>query len=452
MNTAERESLERPLAGGRLVSRSRTVGDVSFLAFLADSASPRVHWASPEGLELVGRGAAARLTAEGQDRFDRLRDDAERLFADLDHDGPAVTRPRVVGGLAFDADHEPTDPWNGFPAAGFVLPEVQLTRDDEATYLTVTAYGPDATAEAVEERLDEFVEQLDSLPMMQSSGGPPGVTGQRWQTEREDWTEQVAHAVERIRDGDLLKVVLATALSVDLAAEVVVPEVLERLRRTYPDCYRFLVQPEDGGAFFGPPPERLVRLDGRYVQTEALAGSMPRGETPEEDDDLARSLLDSEKIQHEQGLVAETIREQLSAYGDVTEKAQGVRKLTNIQHLQTPITAELDGDEHVLSLVEALHPTPAVGGLPLSRALETIRETESFDRGWYASPVGWFDADGDGEFAVGIRSGVAGGNSATLFAGNGIVADSDPDAEWEELQPKVRPILDELAGDGGTSE
>jgi menaquinone-specific isochorismate synthase len=447
MNTPERESLERPPAGGRLLSRSRTVPDVSFLAFLAASGAPRVHWASPEGLELVGRGAATRLTASGPDRFDRLRTDAASVFDDVDQDGHDVTRPRMVGGLSFDADHDPEPPWNGFHAAGFVLPAVQLTRDDEATYLTVTDYGPDATAEAVSERLDTVAETLESLPMMQSSGAPPGVTNRRWLTERADWVEQVGRAVERIAEGDLLKVVLATALSVDLDTPVAVPEVLERLRRTYPDCYRFLVQPDDSGAFFGPPPERLVRLDGQSVQTEALAGSMPRGETHAEDAKHARSLLDSEKIQHEQGLVAETIREQLSAYGDVTVGEQTVRKLTNIQHLQTPITADLADDEHVLTLVEALHPTPAVGGLPLETALETIRDTETFDRGWYASPVGWFDADGDGEFAVGIRSGVADGQTATLFAGNGIVADSDPDAEWEELQPKVRPILDELTGE-----
>jgi menaquinone-specific isochorismate synthase len=118
--------------------------------------------------------------------------------------------------------------------------------------------------------------------------------------------------------------------------------------------------------------------------------------------------------------------------------------LTNIQHLQTPITARLDEQTHVLELVEALHPTPAVGGLPRDQALEVIAETETFERGWYAAPVGWFDAAGDGEFAVGIRSGVASDRSATLYAGNGIVADSDPHAEWNEIQPKYRPILDEL--------
>ena len=276
------------------------------------------------------------------------------------------------------------------------------------------------------------------------SGGPPGVDRTEVTPTKADWTTQVERAIDRIADGDLRKVVLATALSVDLADEIDVPGVLERLRRTYPNCYRFLVQPTDEAAFFGPPPERLVKLTGDRVETEALAGSVPRGETPEEDADHAQSLLESEKLQHEQRLVVDAIMDQLEPLGDPAEGEQGVRKLTNIQHLQTPIEATLSGDEHVLTIVEALHPTPAVGGLPPGRAWEVIRDTETFERGWYAAPVGWFDSDGDGEFAVGIRSGVVGGRRATLFAGNGIVADSDPDEEWDEVKHKYRPILDEL--------
>ncbi|MCL7418045.1 MAG: chorismate-binding protein, partial [Halalkalicoccus sp.] len=139
--------------------------------------------------------------------------------------------------------------------------------------------------------------------------------------------------------------------------------------------------------------------------------------------------------------------EQLEPLGEVRVAEQTVRKLATIQHLRTPIRADLAADEHVLSIVEALHPTPAVGGLPPENAWETIRETEAFERGWYAAPVGWFDAAGNGEFAVAIRSGVASDDLVTLFAGNGIVADSDPDEEWEEVQLKYRAILDALAAE-----
>jgi menaquinone-specific isochorismate synthase len=428
----------------RLVSRTVEVPDVSFRAFLAGRDAPRVLWAAPDGLEIVGGGAAARLEADGRDRFDRLRAGAAAAFARIDHEGPPATRPRFLGGLSYDPDHEDRPPWDEFPGACFVLPRVQLTRAEEATWLTVRAYGPDATPADVDDPLAAEREALAELPAMRPSGGGPGVTATRRTTSKEEWIRQVGAAIDRIREGDLRKVVLATSLEADLTTEVDVPDLLERLRRTYPGCYRFLVQPGDGTGFFGPPPERLVRLDDRRVRTEALAGSMPRGNTPDEDADYANALLDSEKLQHEQRLVVDAITDQLAPLGSVWEGEQGVRKLSNIQHLQTSIEAELARPGHVLDIVEALHPTPAVGGLPLDAALETIRETETFARGWYAAPVGWFDAAGDGEFAVAIRSALAGGRTATLFAGNGIVGDSDPDDEWDELAPKFRPVLDEL--------
>jgi len=432
-------------AEARLISRSVGLPDVSYRAFLDAQPAPRTYWAEPDGVELVGGGAAARLTARGGDRFDVVRSSARDVFDDgVDHEGPRATRPRMFGGFSFVVDHEPAPPWEGFPAAAFVLPRTQLTRTDERTWLTVAAFGPEADEERVERDLAAAREALSSLPAMQPSGGPPGVSRTRRTPARETWLRAVEDAVDGIQAGDLRKVVLATALEVDLATEIDVPDALERLRRSAPDCVRFLIQPTEGPGFFGPPPERLVALEGRAVATEALAGSVPRGETPEADAEYARTLLEDAKLQHEQGVVVDAIREQLDPLGEVRVGEQGVRRLATIQHLQTPIEATLDDDEHVLTLVEALHPTPAVGGVPPAAALEVIRETEPFDRGWYAAPVGWFDADGDGEFAVAIRSAVAGGRRATLFAGNGIVADSDPESEWTEVQHKFRPILDEL--------
>jgi len=439
------ESLRDESGGGAdpssVESRSREVADVSYRAFFEAFQGPRVYWTTPEGLEIAGVGAAGTLSGIGQGRFDQLRAAAEHLFGALDHDGPGTTRPRAFGGLAFHDEHEPNSPWDGFPAAQFVVPRVQLVRSNGSTHVTVTNVGE--PARTLEEDLKDVHERVRELPAMRPTGGSPGIAARRQRTPRAEWMSGVERVVDRIDLGELRKVVLATALDVDLAGGVSIPDVMERLRRTYPECFRFLIQP-NGAGFFGAPPERLVRLEGRSLRTEALAGSVARGETPEEDDRLAASLLESDKLQHEQRLVVDAICDQLEPLADVAEREQGVCKLATIQHLETPIEGRLHRDEHVLSIVEALHPTPAVGGLPPGRAMETIRETETFDRGWYASPVGWFDADGDGEFAVAIRSAVANGDRVTLFAGNGIVADSDPAEEWEEVQLKFRPILDEL--------
>ncbi|WP_339103700.1 isochorismate synthase [Haloterrigena salinisoli] len=436
------DSDSRPVAETTaLVSTSRKLEDVSFGAVVDADAESRVLWSTPDGLEVVGRGVAARLTADGIDRFDRIRARADRVFDGLEHDGPRVARPRAFGGFSFHDGHGSTPPWTGFRAGAFVIPQILVVRSDAETWLTAVASDPETAAD----RLERWTDRLRELPTMRPSGDGPGVESTRRTTSREDWTEGVETALERIERGELTKVVLAQALSVDLEGAVDVPGTLERLRRRYPNCYRFLIGRERGGTFFGAPPERLVSKRGDRVETEALAGSVPRGETPEADRAYADEMRDDEKFQREHGLVADAIREQLEPLAsELTIDEQTIRRLANIQHLQTPIEATLEGDRHVLEIVEALHPTPAVGGVPPAAAWETIRDVETFDRGWYAAPIGWFDAAGDGEFAVGLRSGIATDETVTLFAGSGIVADSDPDEEWEEVQLKFRPILDEL--------
>ncbi len=439
---ADEPGPEPPLGGAlELESYSRELDDVSFGAIADPPDGARIQWATPGGLEIVGCGVAARFRATGETRFEEVRRQAARTFATLDHDGPAVARPRAFGGVSFHDGHAGTPPWTGFDAASFVVPSMLVTRTGETTWLTTV--GPDE-ATAVE-RLDDWEKRLDSLPAMRPSGTSPGVAATRRTTSQAAWTEQVEAALDRIADGALTKVVIAQALEVDLESQIDVSATIERLRRQYPNCYRFLIGHEIGGTFFGAPPERLVSKHGQRVETEALAGSVPRGETPEEDDEYVDRLLANEKFRREHGLVVDSIRDQLAPLAsELAVEERTVRRLATIQHLRTPIAATLADDHHILDIVEALHPTPAVGGVPPETAWETIRETETFDRGWYAAPIGWFDGDGDGEFAVAIRSGLATDGMVTLFAGNGIVADSNPAEEWDEVQLKFRPILDEL--------
>ena len=446
------EAPPRGEAGGPIVSRSVEVPAPSVRAALGRAETPRVLWTAPDEPTVVGSGTATAITATGEDRFAEVRAGADALFSAGDvHAGAIAARPRLFGGLAFHDDHSGDPPWEGFPGALFVLPEVQVTYaagdppDAGTAWLTVNAVGPDASPSSVEERIERERAALRDLPEPGPPAGPPGVTNRERTTSLADWRDSVNAAVDRIHDGELRKVVLAQALRATLDAPLSVPDVLSRLGDRYPDCYRFLVEPAGGGSFFGATPERLVSLRGRTVETGALAGTTGRGDTPEEDEWLARELFDDPKNTHEHELVADAIRDQLEPFASsVATGSRRVRRLATVQHLETPITAELAEDEHVLTLVEALHPTPAVGGLPPDRALSTIRETERFDRGWYAAPVGWFDATGYGSFAVALRSAVASEDVATLFAGVGIVADSDPDREWDEVDLKYRPVLDEL--------
>jgi len=443
---ARREGEEVVRRTGSVVSRGRRI-DATLRGALRAFPGPRVAWSPPEGPALVGCEAAATITAAGPDRFASIREQAREVFAPIDVDAegdpPAALAPRLVGGFSFHDEFRPAPPWHGFPGARFVLPRVTVLDVDDETWLTVTETGPDATPASVTAALDAAEERIERAP--HRNGPPPGVAAAERVPDRAGWREQVERALERIAAGALEKVVLAGRLTARLHGAFRLSDALAHLDRAYPGCYRFAVDPGMGAAFFGATPERLITREGSRVRTGALAGSVGRGGTEREDERLAAELESSPKIRHEHDLVVSAIHDQLrSVAADVAVGDASVRKLANVQHLETPITADLNGGTHVLELVEALHPTPAVGGLPPDAAERTIADTERFDRGWYAAPVGWFDADGNGTFAVGIRSAVAGGSTATLFAGNGIVADSDPDDEWDELQLKYRPILDQL--------
>ena len=221
--------------------------------------------------------------------------------------------------------------------------------------------------------------------------------------------------------------------------------VLDTLRRVHPSCASFAVG-RPGATFLGAAPERLVQLDGRRVETAALAGSARRGRNPEEDARLARELCESKKEQAEHAVVVRALREALSESCDeiAAPEAPRLLRLEGIQHLETPLVGTLRDEASVLELAGRLHPTPAVAGAPQQAALAWIAQREELERGWYAGAIGVVRHDGGGEFCVALRSALLCGENAHLFAGAGIVAGSDPDAELRETRLKLRAMLGAL--------
>lgn len=463
------KTLDTPING-----RSTSLGRVPLVDAMEALEPVDSVWAGPHGRTIVTSGRVETITAGGASRFRSIREQAADLFGRMEGNLPAPARPRLLGGFAFFGAEELSPPWKSFSPAAFHLPSVQVVLTEESTWVTALGSGADSGPEELSKAVDAISTGLGKVSSnspdheRRSKGNGQAPTGQSsrsdravhvqnevLRSDRERWTSRVEQVTERIASSSLRKAVLAQALDLDLETDLPLEYVLDALETAYPDSYKFAFHgssPDSPGSesetppfFFGASPETLVKKVGPEVSTEALAGTVDRGETPKAEERNAEQLQADPKIQEEHALVVDRIEHQLSAIGDTVHTGErSVRKLPTVQHLKTPLSTRVEQDVHVLDIVEALHPTPAVGGMPIDAAKAVIHDLESIERGWYAAPVGWIDERGDGTFAVAIRSALSTGDRATLFAGNGIVADSDPSTEWNEVTMKFRPIQNAL--------
>lgn len=381
---------------------------------------------SPNGRSVGGLGVAARYTAAGADRFARL-DDALAGLPD-----EVVT----LMGFSFTPEGPTHEDWDGFPAAEVILPQITVTRSAGRSRLII-AVPPGVHADRVvtaaaslrmpgsPRRPDAPAPVIDSVP-------PAG-----------EWADQVAECIDAIEAGTMQKVVLARSLRMRIGAAPAPFDLVALLRDRYPGCRAYGVQ-SNGGVFVGASPELLIARSGRRFTTRPLAGSARRGDDPAEDRAIGDRLLSSEKDRTEHSLVVDDIAIRLRPFAETLDAPTepSLERFATVQHLATPITGT--GDIRMLRLVEALHPTPAVGGTPRTEATAFIAKIEGIDRGWYSGGVGWAEPRGDGEVSVALRCALTRGDEAVLFAGNGIVAGSDPLAEIEETRLKFRPLLDLL--------
>ena len=265
-------------------------------------------------------------------------------------------------------------------------------------------------------------------------------------TQKEAFKQSVQAALNIIESTDLTKAVLAQVFDVSVDTPFQVFPSLHNLRTNHRDCHVFSTANGQGQVFLGASPERLLSIRNCTLYTEAIAGSAPRGTTPKADETLGNTLLCNIKELHEHQLVVNYITQQLSQLTLEPQRSPFPKllKLANIQHLHTPIFAELPVNLNALDIVGHLHPTPAVAGVPQDMACKLIQAQESFDRSLYAAPIGWINYRGDSEFIVGIRSALLNGHTARLYAGAGIVRGSQPDLELSEIELKLQALLTTL--------
>jgi isochorismate synthase len=344
-------------------------------------------------------------------------------------------RPRCFAVLAFDPSGKPSGPWQDFPARTSVLPQLLIrVHDEKAEFLT----SADGESSLVREAMRILERPPTPAPSHIATGGDC--------TPREEWFRVVQSVRAEIRAGRVEKVVLARASWREGRAALPTGTILERLSAQSQDCFLFAYHC-GSSAFLGASPERLFRTDRRHIESESLAGTCPRGATPEEDEALAHDLLHSTKDLVEHALVTDFLKNTLSRFCmDVQADSEPtVQRLPTVQHLRTGIRGSLNEGVTLDQLLAALHPTPAVCGVPREHAHEFISRFEKTPRGLYAGAFGWTDGE-NAKFAVSIRSALLKGRRAYVFAGAGIIAGSDPAAEWEETMLKMQPMLRALEG------
>ncbi|MBA2714929.1 MAG: isochorismate synthase [Rubrobacteraceae bacterium] len=391
---------------------------------------PKTYWSGREergGVAAVG--AADIREAEVSEGAGSL----PKLLASVPDSGDSGAR--YYGGMRFDPLGKPDAEWEAFGAYRFVLPRFELHAGDaEATLVCNLVLPRDL------HNTSEILEQIEDLSLPEGMSGvslpipvfredSPGLPG---------WRENIERALYAFSEGRLGKVVLARRAEIGFDRDLDPTLLLECLQAATPECFHFYAEPESGVAFLGASPERLFRRDGRSVVSEAVAGTRPRGVSSEDDEGLRKDLLHSVKDLSEHSYVRIGIRESLEPLCEELELGEDISdmKLTRGRHLRSKVRGTLLEGVTDAGLLEALHPTPAVGGYPRGEALDEIRNLEPFDRGWYAGPVGWIGADAS-EFAVGLRSGLVRGRTLALFSGAGIVAGSVPDEEWAEIEQKI---------------
>jgi len=452
------ELVARALERGRRTLVSVTVeteiGDPCAVAFASRLASDRWFcWEQPDReFALAGLGVAHEAASRGPRRFGDVAEQCLRTGGDAIVDEPqglpAGAGPVWLGGFAFGADGGSSSTWSSLAPGSLILPELSLCRNGDRTFLTVNAVvqpgeDPEQRSEALAARLaglrsEAPLPMLDPHPTAQAeirSARPPG-----------DFEAAVAAATARIEAGEMSKVVLAREVVVGAGAAHDPAALFGAMRVQFPACFCFCVGTPEA-AFIGASPELLVRRSGASVSTVALAGSTRRSSDPAVDDHLGEQLLRSDKDRREQRIVAKRIVRALRPHAVWVEAAEEpeIVKVANIQHLATPVIAQLAEPRSAIELAGMLHPTPAVGGEPWATAAAAIADLEGMDRGWYAGPVGWMDATEDGEFCVALRSALLRDREAHLFAGVGVVAGSDPAAELAETEIKLQALLPLLA-------
>jgi len=404
-------------------------------AWLSNQRFPvKLYWKNRQDtFESAGIGEAHTIIGKSRPDSSRL---FERLMAYLP-DGLEAQRLRYYGGMRFAVKGKEGEEWKAFGCYRFTVPQFELSIEDGRTLLACNFLYSVNQHEQIFQQLLAALEKLSfhhggrlpRLKQLMSRVDFPEYNG---------WRKNILSALKLFSNKALKKIVLARKTTLTYESPINPLSVFNQLRSKTAGAFHFYIQPAENNAFLGRTPELLYRRGEEEVFSDAIAGTRRRGLTPDEDAQLERELLSSDKDIREHRFVLQDIAERLKKFSSSVETEDEIQvlKLARLQHLYATIRGKLRTNVNDGHILDDLHPTPAVGGLPKRDAVNYIVQLEPFDRGWYAGPVGWVSKQFS-EFAVAIRSGLVDFNKLHLYAGAGIVPGSVPELEWEEIENKL---------------
>lgn len=392
----------------------------------------------------LGCDVVTEIKARGSDREEKTSRIIESIYSQFISNWSNYgldSIPLFMGGMKFSPD-EDGNLWDDYSDSDWFIPKFLFYRKGNEYFLVYNFIDD------INHSLEADLEQLEQI--LNGNAGKTEVSESSVIIDsnisdaalKKRWKEKVSAALDRINRGEIQKIVLSREVKLLLNKRPELSELLTNLQSQFPRCYIFAFRKNDS-IFIGASPEKLAKVSNRWVEADALAGSISRGRTPEEDAKFAEELLNSSKNLAEQKTVVDFISDSFRRFSDeiLFDKDPIIRKLPNIQHLWTPIKARLRSEEDIFSILHEIHPTPAICGVPWNNAMANIRKMEEHNRGLFAGIIGWFNFKNEGEFAVAIRSALLKNDTVYAYAGCGIVEGSDPESEYEETELKLQSIL-----------
>jgi menaquinone-specific isochorismate synthase len=429
---------------GKIIRIEIPIPELDPLQWLGQQKSDiKTYWSDRQGhFTMAGIGALDLIAGDKSIDYGTIFEQLRQ------HLSPLFPKVRYYGGIGFSQDRSIDPHWALFGNYRFIVPKFEICTDGTNTFF-VCNLSCDFSSEKLDIVLSELaqidfnqVDTITTLPLQLNRIDTPNQI---------EWKQNIESALAKFTELDLDKIVLARRSILTFAHNIQPQSLLQSLQPNNSHSYHFCFQINPTTAFIGTSPERLYSRQNRFLQTEAIAGTRPRGTSPQLDLELGEDLRNSSKDRHEHQLVVNNLQAILAELCDsvtiespeerLRQRELTILKLNKVQHLYTQCHGTLTADLTDADILPKLHPTPAVGGFPRPQALKLLQELEPFERGWYAAPVGWVGYD-DAEFAVAIRSGLIDRSRLLLFAGAGIVRGSQPEEEWAEIENKISHFTD----------